>query len=88
MNFEAANCANDLITALSQHALWPLEPSHLLPLTDTERKQKHAELLEQLSQVREFQIEFNLIESRWQISLISSPWMKLPCQGSTLNIDS
>ena len=46
MNIEAANCANDVITALSQHALWPLEPSHLLPLTDTERKQKHAELLE------------------------------------------
>ena len=88
MNIEADNCANDVITALSQHALWPLEPSHLHTLTDMERKQKHAELLEQLSQVREFQIEFNLIESRWQISLISSPWIKLPCQGSTLSSDS
>ena len=63
MNIEAANCANDVITALSQHSLWPLEPSHLLPLTDTERKQKHAELLEQLSQVKEFQTEFNLIKA-------------------------
>ena len=61
MNIEASNTANDFVTALSQHALWPLEPSHLLPLTDVERKQKHAELLEQLSQVLKLQIEFNLM---------------------------
>ena len=55
MDFNTGNQAAKFLHHLGNHALWPMEPTHLLVLTAEERVARQRNLVANLSQVRRIQ---------------------------------
>ena len=55
MDFNTGNQAAKFLHHLGNHALWPMEPTHLLVLTAEERVARQRSLVANLSQVKRIQ---------------------------------
>ena len=55
MDFNTGNQAAKFLHHLGNHALWPMEPTHLLVLTAEERVARQRKLVANLSQVKRIQ---------------------------------
>ena len=85
MDFNTGNQAAKFLHHLGNHALWPMEPTHLLVLTAEERVARQRNLVANLSQVKEDSEKFvtKLVssDSVSKLLLLSDPTPPLPGPG-------